>query len=158
HAGFLGARYDPLERRTSLTADPAPPPYPIDPLPDLPETRLVSRTGLLKQLERQDDALQKSPAGRDLAIFRDRAMPTLATPVVRRALDLDRAPPAMRDRYGRNAYGECFLLARRLVEAGVKAVSLNWIYLMSNGRIANVWDNHGGIPGLNNIGGYAMLK
>lgn len=157
HAGFLGPRHDPLERRASLAAG-LPPPYALDPLPDLSETRLIARTGLLNQLERQDDALQKSAAGRDLDVFRDKAMKLIATPTVRQAFDLDREPPAVRDRYGRNEYGECFLLARRLVEAGVKAVSLNWIYLMSNGKIANVWDNHGGTAGLGGISGYDMLK
>ena len=46
---------------------------------------------------------------------------------VRRAFALDREPAALRDRYGRNEYGESFLLARRLVEAGVKVVSIAWM-------------------------------
>src|SRR5262249_6046505 len=46
----------------------------------------------------------------------------------------------------------------RLVEAGVSLVSVVWMYFMPNGRIANVWDNHGGTAGLGSITGYAMLK
>jgi arylsulfatase A-like enzyme len=44
------------------------------------------------------------------------------------------------------------------VEAGVRLVSIIWMYFMPNGRIANVWDNHGGTDGLGRIGGYDMLK
>src|SRR5207302_10787166 len=45
---------------------------------------------------------------------------------------------------GRNEYGESFLLARRLIEAGVRLVSVNWMYIFPNGRVSNVWDNHAG--------------
>src|SRR5262249_22090598 len=66
-------------------------------------------------------------------------------------------PPAVRDRYGRNEYGESFLLARRLVESGVRLVSGVWMYFMPNGRVANVLDTHRGIAGLGNVGGLGML-
>jgi hypothetical protein len=82
----------------------------------------------------------------------------IASPVVRRAFDLNREPPKLRDEYGRNEYGESFLLARRLVESGVKVVTVIWLYIMPNGKVANVWDNHGGTAGLGGITGYAMLK
>src|SRR2546423_7630651 len=81
----------------------------------------------------------------------------IASPQARRAFDLDREPPRLRDHYGRNEYGESFLLARRLVEAGVGVVSVIWMYIMPNGKVANVWDNHGGTGGLGGITGYAML-
>src|SRR3989449_9632160 len=82
----------------------------------------------------------------------------IASPQARQAFNLDREPPQLRDLYGRNEYGDGFLLARRLVEAGVRLVSVIWMYFMPNGRIANVWDNHGGTAGLGSITGYAMLK
>jgi hypothetical protein len=82
----------------------------------------------------------------------------ISSPVARRAFNLELEPPNVRDRYGRNEYGESFLLARRLVEADVRLVSVIWMYFMPNGRIANVWDNHGGTAGLGSITGYAMLK
>jgi len=50
----------------------------------------------------------------------------------------------VRERYGRNEYGESFLLSRRLVEAGVRLVSIIWMYIFPNGRVSNVWDNHAG--------------
>jgi hypothetical protein len=82
----------------------------------------------------------------------------VANPAAKRAFQLDLEPPAVRDRYGRNEYGESFLLARRLVEAGVRLVSVIWMYFMPNGRISNVWDTHGGTAGLGSITGFAMLK
>ncbi len=157
YAGFLGPRFDPLEVLPPHMST-QPPTHPTDLLPDLPETRLVARTGLLKQLERQDWALQKAQAGRDLDGFRDKAMRMIATPAVRGAFDLNQEAPALRDRYGRNEYGENFLLARRVVEAGVRAVSVVWMYLTPREMVVNVWDNHSGIPGLGGIAGYAMLK
>ena len=72
--------------------------------------------------------------------------------------DLNREPAALRDRYGRDAYGESFLLARRLVEAGVKVVSIAWMKIARNGKAYNVWDNHGGSAQFDNITGYQMLK
>src|SRR5205085_4945189 len=88
---------------------------------------------------------------------RDLAFRMIASPEARRAFDLGREDPRLRDRYGRNEYGEGFLLARRLVEAGVRLVSVNWMYFMPNGKVNNVWDNHGGEAGLGKIGGYEQL-
>jgi hypothetical protein len=156
-AGFLGPRYDPLElkpanRSTEQAAHPA------DLPPELSQTRLLARRGLLQQLENQDRLLQADRAGRDLDEFRAQALRMISSPAARRAFDLDAESPRLRDRYGRNEYGDSFLLARRLVEAGVKVVSVVWMYIMPDGKVSNVWDNHGGTAGLGGITGYAMLK
>jgi len=47
------------------------------------------------------------------------------------------------DRYGRNEYGQSFLLARRLVESGVRFVNVFWTYFDEKGCQFNLWDNHG---------------
>ena len=156
HAGFLGPKHDPLEKVAANKArDPAPHPTVLP--PDVSETRLVAREGLRKILEKQDAQLQRiGNSGHDDS--RDQAIRMISSPVVRRAFDLEREPPKLRDHYGRNEYGESFLLARRLVESGVKVVSVIWMYIMPNGGVANVWDNHGGTAGLGGITGYAMLK
>jgi hypothetical protein len=112
---------------------------------------------LLKLLEKQDATLQRT-GGSELDGFRDQAMQMISSPKVREAFDLNREPSRLRDAYGRNEYGESFLLARRLVESGVKVVSVIWMYIMPNGGVANVWDNHGGTAGLGGITGFAMLK
>ncbi len=121
YAGFLGPQYDPLEKLAANKSN-EPAAHPTVLPPDMAETRLVARHGLLKLLEKQDAALQKT-GGSDLDEFRDQAMRMITSPAVREAFDLDREPPRLRDRYGRNEYGESFLLARRLVESGVKVVT-----------------------------------
>ena len=82
----------------------------------------------------------------------------LMSPEARGAFDLDRESDKLRDRYGRNEYGESFLLARRLVESGVRLVTVVWYYICPDGNVANVWDNHGGTGSLGGITGYQMLK
>src|SRR5262245_3785432 len=156
HAGFLGPRFDPLEKVSAPNARDAAA-HPTTLPPDLGETRLQMRRGLLKLLEDQDRVLQ-SRGTRELDEFRDLALKMVTAPQVRRAFDLDLEPLRLRDRYGRNEYGESFLLARRLVEAGVKVVSVTWMYVTPSGAVSNVWDNHGGTGALGGISGYAMLK
>jgi hypothetical protein len=157
YAGFLGPRHDPLELREAPNSNDQPA-HPVSLSRDLDATRLVARRGLLRLIEDQDRFFQRSRATEGLGGFYEQAFRMVSSPAAKRAFNLDREPPAVRDRYGRNEYGESFLLARRLVEAGVRLVSIIWMYFMPNGRIANVWDNHGGTGGLGSITGYAMLK
>ena len=83
----------------------------------------------------------------------------LHAPTVKDALNLELESPATRDRYGRNEYGESFLTARRLVEAGVRLVSVNWMFITPAAKVYNVWDAHGGLNDLENgKTGYGMLK
>ena len=70
--------------------------------------------------------------------MRPRALDTLTTAEVRGAFQIDREDPRLRDRYGRHIHGQCLLLARRLVEAGVGLVTANW---HDDGQ--NFWDTHG---------------
>ena len=69
---------------------------------------------------------------------RPRALDTLTTAEARGAFQIDREDPSLRDRYGRHIHGQCLLLARRLVEAGVGLVTSNW---HDDGQ--NFWDTHG---------------
>ncbi len=157
HAGFLGPRHDPLELKEAPNAG-VQPSHSLDLPEGLASARLIARQGLLKLIEAEERRLEVVRAGAGLDASREQALRLLASPQAKRAFDLDREDPRTRDRYGRNEYGESFLMARRLVEAGVRLVSVNWMYFMPNGRIANVWDNHGGTAGLGGITGYAMLK
>jgi hypothetical protein len=157
YAGWLGPRHDPMEPREAPNSADRPA-HALGLPTGVDETRLVARRGLLGLMEAHDRALQTGRTGAALGGFREQAFRMLASPQARAAFQLDREPPGVRDRYGRNEYGESFLLARRLVEAGVRLVSVCWMYFMPNGRIANVWDTHGGTAGLGNIGGFAMLR
>ena len=82
----------------------------------------------------------------------------LTSPQAKAAFDLSLESDKLRDRYGRNEYGESMLLARRLIEAGVRLVTFVWYYVCKDGNVANVWDNHGGTGSLGGITGYQMLK
>jgi hypothetical protein len=155
-AGFLGPRHDPLELKEAPNSSDQPA-HATKLGAELTEARLNARHGLLRQLEARERVLQGKTT-EALAGNYEQAFRLLASPAAKRAFNLDLEPPAVRDAYGRNEYGESFLLARRLVEAGVRLVSVFWMYFMPNGRIANVWDNHGGTGGLGSITGYAMLR
>lgn len=157
YAGFLGPRHDPMEPKEAPNSNDIPS-HAMSLHGEVDASRLIARKGLLSLLEEQDKALQQSRPTEALSGFREQAFRMLSSPAARRAFNLDLESPRLRDRYGRNEYGESFLLARRLVEAGVRLVSVIWLYMMPNGRVANVWDNHGGTGGLGSITGYAMLK
>ncbi|TWU14720.1 hypothetical protein CA54_35890 [Symmachiella macrocystis] len=162
YSGFLGPRYDPMELKTPGEVT-GPAPHSIE-LPDgLTTTRLQARFGLLNLLEQEDRMMQKH--GHKLASdkfgighYRQQAFGMLTSPEAHGAFDITKEPDTMRDRYGRNEYGESFLLARRLVEAGVRLVTVVWVYIAPDGNVLNVWDNHGGTGSLGKISGYAMLK
>jgi hypothetical protein len=70
--------------------------------------------------------------------YQQRALDGLVSAEARGAFELEREDPRLRDRYGRNIHGQCLLLARRLVEAGVGLVTVNW---HNDGQ--NFWDTHG---------------
>jgi hypothetical protein len=157
YAGFLGPRHDPLELRAAPNSSDQPA-HPISLANDMSTTRLIARRGLLRLMDDQDSFLQRSRTSEGLTGFYEQAFRMVCSPAAKRAFNLDLESPQVRDRYGRHEYGESFLLARRLIEAGVPLVSIIWMYFMPTGRIANVWDNHGGTDGLGKISGYAMLK
>ncbi len=128
-AGFLGRAYDPW----LLQCDPTLPTVAIDGLAlpaEVTPERFERRRRLLDALaEASDDP------------YRQQALAMLASPQVRTAFALDREPLRVRDRYGRSRFGQSCLLARRLVEAGVPLVRVNW------SRVPNApnnghWDTH----------------
>jgi hypothetical protein len=153
----MGPLHDPKDNKNSNYLN-EPPIHATALSHDLNETRVMSKNGLLNLMEKQDHLLQSSRGGKDLDEFRGQALRMVSSPAARRAFDLDKESPKLRDRYGRNEYGESMLLARRLVEAGVKVVSIIWMHMAKNGKVYNVWDNHGGTEPLGGLTGYAMLK
>ena len=157
YAGFLGPKYDPLEMQPPAEVK-AEAPHRLDLLPELNPARLRRRADLLAELESFDRHMQQASASKGLDATREQAFRLLTSSKAKGAFDLDREPPTVRDRYGRNEYGECFLLARRLIEAGVRLVTITWYYVCPDGNVANVWDNHGGTKSLGGITGYEMLK
>ena len=105
--------------------------------------RLGDRTDLLRRF---DEARQALDARRDLDPFTARALEMITTTRARDAFDLAREPERLRDRYGRLGGSQAFLLARRLVEAGVRVVTLcgGWDNGGEAGSASNLsnWDTH----------------
>ncbi len=148
--GFLGPAYSPLRVGTDLD-NPSAPGFRMtafDPPADVPAARLHARQRLL-------GAVEPESAG-PLRRFQERAFDLVTGPQARRAFDLDREPTAVRDRYGRHPLGQNLLLARRLIEAGVRLVSVTaWTGLPPGETFRNVqtWDMHGNGAGLGSIFG-----
>jgi hypothetical protein len=124
-AGLLGSEWDPWR----LTCDPAAPNFSLPDLAlqaDVSPRRLGERRDLLDRFSREFDRLADGPAARQYGERAGEALGLLASSKARAAFDLHREPATLRDRYGRTPFGQGCLLARRLVEAGVALVQLNW--------------------------------
>lgn len=136
---YLGDAYSPF----SVTGDPNAPNFvvPNIGLADAREVeRLSRRVSLRKKLDTLSRAFDQYGELGALDEFETQAMTLLTNPQTKVAFDLTKESEATRDRYGRNAWGQQLLLARRLVEAGVEVLttSLNGPLC---GRVQN-WDDH----------------
>jgi hypothetical protein len=109
---------------------------------EVPATRLRDRLSLLEQVNTRLDAVDKSGAVARFDNRSQQAFDLLRTGRARQAFDLDREPDALRERYGRNRWGQSVLLARRLVEAGVSLVQVNWTRLPGDTDDSPAWDTH----------------
>ncbi len=97
--------------------------------------RLHGRQRLLGRL---DEGTGGGAATRELGALQARALDVLTSGAARRAFELDRERPEVRDAYGRNIYGQSLLLARRLVEAGSRLACVAWAPDANS-----TWDTHG---------------
>jgi hypothetical protein len=143
-AGFLGKQWEP-ER---FVGDPAGAEYRIEgvSLPqDISIARFDRRHDLLAQLDRH--RRQSESGGRIEAWDRlsQHAFDLVTSGKAREAFDLKRETAATRDRYGRHSWGQSVLLARRLIEAGVRLVHVNWPREGGDDAVDNpMWDTHAG--------------
>jgi hypothetical protein len=137
-AGFLGAAANALQ----VNGDPNQADFHADELSlpaDLPLARMEDRHSLLAHIESQIARGQRWAKGQPMDVFQEKAFGLLHSEKVHRAFDLSSEPAPVRERYGRNTLGQSLLLARRLVEAGVRFVNVN--DKIHNGQLAN-WDSH----------------
>ncbi len=135
NAGWLGKSYDPFvaEGDPSLTG------YHVEGLglPDgISPRRLARRRELLQSIVESAESYRVAGGAWDG--FQQRALDGLVSAEARGAFEIEREDPKLRDRYGRNIHGQCLLLARRLIEAKVGLVTVNW---HNDGE--NFWDTHG---------------
>lgn len=122
-AGFLGKQHDPL----FITDDPNKPDFRVDQLSlpvDVPLARVADRRALLSGLVARARLAESEAAVRGMASYQQKALDLLTAPETARAFDIQSEPSEVRDRYGRTTYGQSVLLARRLVEAGVRFVTV----------------------------------
>ena len=139
--GFLGRSADPW----LLHCDPSAPEFQIPGLSlpnEVPPLRFQERLSLLEQVNQRLDAVDRSGA---VARFDNRAQQAfdlLRAGKARRAFDVEKETPAMRDRYGRTRWGQSVLLARRLIEAGVSLVQVNWTRMKEEQGGSPAWDTH----------------
>lgn len=154
HASFLGKRHDPL----LITDDPNQADFRLPELSlpaNLSVDRVQNRRALQKLVDNQTRLIEYSATARGLDEYYSRALTMLASEKVRRAFDISREPEKLREAYGRHTYGQSCLLARRLVESGIKFVN---VYFSSNiggqSKTSGGWDTHG----FNNTRMYPIIQ
>jgi hypothetical protein len=149
NAGFLGARYDPLfvmadydkwkqevsnyqsrKFRTPALEMPA----------GVTTDRLDTRRKMLSALEGAVRSAEKDATVGLLDHYRSQALDLITSPQAQRAFNLDLETASVRDRYGRHIFGEGCLLARRLVQAGVKLATVYWH--VDGNTSSPSWDTH----------------
>ncbi len=164
-AGFLGRQYDPW----FLDCDPSLPDFTVpggELRAGLTMARVGERRSLLDQLNARWTAgpglrveggpdsglkpgvdaalhsLERDAAFASYDRYRARAVELVAGGAARRAFEIAAENEATRERYGRHAYGQSVLLARRLVEAGVSLVQVNWMSQDKKRPNGGGWDTH----------------
>jgi hypothetical protein len=141
-AGYLGKTYDPFV----LNADPNDASFKVPDLlpPDYISTvRQSRRRSLRSAIESEIRAFETSADARLLDSSFSAAFNLMASPQARQAFEISAEPASLRDRYGRTRFGQSCLLARRLIERGVRFVTVNMFETVFN---EITWDIHGSAP------------
>lgn len=129
-SAFLGTTAMPFV----IDADPNAPNFAVPdivPPATLSAARLERRQDVLREVDRYREAIETraNRQARAVSDYQREAFNLMASPATRRAFDLQGEPARLRDEYGRNTLGQSCLMARRLVEAGVRCVTIdhsNW--------------------------------
>ena len=138
-AGMLGGKYDPLLTGGNPNDDD----FKLDHLPLQPIEKpdaIRRRLGLVGQLNRQTEFLNKSALAQSINQAQSKAVDVISSQKVRDAVDLSRVDSKERERYGRNLFGQSVMLGRRLLEAGSRLVQCNW--QRTQGKNGFAWDTH----------------
>jgi hypothetical protein len=139
NGGFLGAAHAPL----TVTGDPNEDRFTVDGLSAgsaMGRERLNAYRDLLATVNLERPWLAADHGVGEMSSHQQRAVDLLTSPATRQAFELRRESARLRERYGRNKYGQSLLLARRLIEAGVRLVTIYW-----GGKVNNplpYWDTH----------------
>ena len=158
YAGFLGQRYDALytevtPHRLPTSVTPAPGrPVTVLGEPRLPENtlapgltidRLQTRRSLMNQIDDQRRQVESQASIDHFDRTQRRAFNLLTSSEVRSAFDLSQEDDRLRERYGKTLFGNCSLIARRLVERDVRFVNVTWDLFWDRVPINyDCWDTH----------------
>ena len=155
YAGWLGPEYDGLATDISNKRSPDDNPYFRDcpdeeldfrlaglkPIPEITIDRLNGRVGLLEQFNVQRREIDNSPQVCDFDLRRQQALSFLTSKQIGAAFDIRHESDRLRDRYGRNLFGQSLLMGRRMIEAGARFVTIGWdLPVRSND--CHSWDMH----------------
>jgi hypothetical protein len=147
-AGFLGKAYDPytlypegddmaMNKLDNIKIDD------LQLRPDLFSVRLQRRAKLRDAITSQMPTIEAAVKDMSLDTYYDQALSLIASGRARDAFALEREPEKLRDRYGRNTFGQSCLLARRLLEAGTRVVEVIWPKVANSDN--HSWDHHVGL-------------
>ncbi len=144
-AGFLGKSFDPytlypdgddmdMAKMERIKIDD------LQLRPDVFAARLERRAKLRDLVNEQMPEINKAVANFQLDNYYDQALNLIVSGRAREAFNLSSEPAELRDRYGRNTFGQSCLLARRLVEAGTRVVEVVWPKVANSDN--HSWDHH----------------
>jgi len=144
-AGFLGKAYDPyylyppgddmkMSKMDAISVED------LQLRPEVFSTRLRRRANLRQTIESQMPAIEKAVEKYNLDNYYAQALNLIVSGKAREAFDLGMESDDLRDRYGRNTFGQSCLLARRLVEAGTRVVEVVWPKVANSDN--HSWDHH----------------
>ena len=153
HASFLGKNHDPF----FFSQDPNSPNFSLPEL-TLPANISFERMQARRELQKlvdQQARLMNDTAARGFDTYYDKAIAMLESPRLRKAFNIAEEPDAVREAYGRTTYGQSCLLARRLVEAGTKFVTVYFSESIGGQSTqSGGWDTHG----FNNTRMYPIIE
>jgi hypothetical protein len=140
-SAYLGQHLEPLV----VAGDPNEPSFTMPNLTAAAAVRprIDARLGLLKEFDRLRRDIDISSQFEAIDRFQQKAAALLTSDRVARAFDINQEDAATRDRYGRNVIGQRCLLARRLIEAGARIVSVDFSHVP--GQKAFSWDDHASV-------------
>jgi hypothetical protein len=147
-AGFLGRAFDPyylfppgddmdMDKMSKMNIDD------LQLRPEMTTARLERRARLRELINDGMPQIDKAVSKYELDKYYDSALSLIISGRAREAFDLRREPDKIRDLYGRNTFGQCCLLARRLVEAGTRVVEVIWPKVANSDN--HSWDVHTGL-------------
>ncbi|MCH2127766.1 MAG: DUF1501 domain-containing protein [Pirellulaceae bacterium] len=147
-AGFLGKAFDPyylfpaggdmdMSKMDNIKVDD------LQLRPDVFSVRLNRRASLREAISAQLPVIDKAVDQYNVDEFYSQALDLLVSGRAREAFNLSAESDSLRDRYGRTTFGQCCLLARRLVEAGTRVVEVVWPKVANSDN--HSWDHHVGL-------------